>query len=210
MKKIELHPIPVRIWHWTNAISFLVLIVTGIQLRYRELVGIMPYRTAVEIHNFFGFLLTGSYFIWLVYYLASGKIRIYIPDFNLKRLVLSMLKQAKYYGYGIFIGDKNPHHPSPDNMFNPMQQSLYLIIMVALIPIEIITGLLLWNVKGFAKWITMAGGLKIVDSTHVFLAMFFVFFLFVHVYLSTLGTTPLEHIKAMFTGYEEVEEEHSH
>ena len=106
MKKIELHPLPVRIWHWINALSFLVLIVTGIQLRYREMVGIMPFRTAVDIHNFFGFLLTGSYFIWLVYYLATGKIRLYIPDLNLKRLLMSMLNQAKYYGYGIFIGQE--------------------------------------------------------------------------------------------------------
>jgi formate dehydrogenase gamma subunit len=210
MKKIELHPLPVRIWHWINALSFLVLIVTGIQLRYREMVGIMPFRTAVDIHNFFGFLLTGSYFIWLVYYLATGKIRLYIPDLNLKRLLMSMLNQAKYYGYGIFIGDKNPFHATPDDKFNPMQKSSYLIIMVVLMPLLIITGVLLWNVKGFAKWITMAGGLKIVDTTHVFLAMCFLTFLFVHIYLATLGTTPIEHIKAMFTGYEELDEEHSH
>ncbi len=210
MKKLELHPMPVRIWHWINALSFLVLIVTGIQLRYREMVGMMPFRTAVDIHNFFGFLLTGSYFLYFVYYLATGKIRLYIPDLNLKKLLMSMVNQAKYYGYGIFIGDKNPFHAAADNKFNSLQKLSYDIIMGVLMPLQIITGVLLWNVKGFAKWITMAGGLKIVDTTHVLISMFFLTFLFIHVYLATLGTTPLEHIKAMFTGYEDLEEEHSH
>jgi len=40
-------------------------------------------------------------------------------------------------------------------------------------------------------------------------AICFAAFLFVHIYLTTLGRTPLEHIKAMFTGYEE-EPEHGH
>ncbi len=210
MNKLELHPMPVRLWHWINALCFLVLIVTGIQLRYRELVGIMPFRTAVDIHNFFGFLLTGIYFLYFVYYLATGKIRLYIPDLNLKRLLMSMLIQAKYYGYGIFIGDKNPFHAAPDNKFNALQKLSYDVVMGVLMPLQIITGVLLWNVKGLAKWITMAGGLKIVDITHVFVSICFLTFIFIHVYLATLGTTPLEHIKAMFTGYEEVEEEHSH
>jgi Ni,Fe-hydrogenase I cytochrome b subunit len=30
MKKIYLNPLPVRIWHWVNAVSFIVLIVTGL------------------------------------------------------------------------------------------------------------------------------------------------------------------------------------
>jgi hypothetical protein len=31
-------------------------------------------------------------------------------------------------------------------------------------------------------------------------------FILVHVYLTTLGRTASEHVKAMFTGYEEVED----
>jgi Ni,Fe-hydrogenase I cytochrome b subunit len=32
MKKIFIHPLPVRIWHWMNAIGFVVLILTGLQI----------------------------------------------------------------------------------------------------------------------------------------------------------------------------------
>ncbi len=210
MKKIYLHPLPIRIWHWINAISFIVLIITGLQIRYRELMGLMKFREAVDIHNFFGFVLIGNFFIWLVYYIITGKIKIYIPPLNLKKFVIGGLKQARYYGYGILMGEPNPHHSTPDNKFNPMQQMAYLAIMMLLIPLQLGSGLLLWDAKRFADWINLAGGIKIVDTVHVFLFLFFTAFIFVHVYLATLGHTAMAHIKAMFTGYEELEEEHSH
>jgi thiosulfate reductase cytochrome b subunit len=51
--------------------------------------------------------------------------------------------------------------------------------------------------------IDVIGGIKAVSTTHLLVAICFAAFLFVHIYLTTLGRTPLEHIRAMFTGYEE-------
>ena len=166
----------------------------------------MKFREAVDVHNFFGFLIIFNFVLWLVYYIFTGKIKIYIPPLSPKKFVTGCIRQAKYYGYGIFLGEQNPHHSTPDNKFNPMQQIAYLAIMILLIPLQLWTGLLLWDIKGFAGWIDMSGGLKIVDTIHVLLFLFFTSFLFVHVYLATLGHTATEHIKAMFTGYEEIEE----
>jgi len=206
MKRIYLHPLPVRIWHWINAVSFLVLIVTGLQIRYRELLGLMKFRTAVDIHNMVGFILIFNFFIWLVFYILTGKIRIYIPTLNIKKFITGCVRQARYYGYGLFMGEENPHHSTADNKFNPMQQMAYLSIMLLLIPLQLVTGVLLWDVKAFASYIDIFGGIKIVDTIHVFLFLFFTSFLFVHIYLATLGHTVMAHIKAMFTGYEEIEE----
>ena len=206
MKRIYLHPLPIRIWHWINAMSFLVLIVTGLQIRYRELLGLMKFGTAVDIHNMFGFLLIFNFFIWLLFYILTGKIRIYIPPLNIKKFVTGCVRQARYYGYGLFMGEENPHHSTADNKFNPMQQMAYLSIMLLLIPLQLVTGLLLWDVKAFASYIDIFGGIKILDTIHVFLFLFFTSFLFVHVYLATLGHTVMAHIKAMFTGFEEIEE----
>jgi thiosulfate reductase cytochrome b subunit len=206
MKRIYLHPLPVRIWHWINAVSFLVLIVTGLQIRYRELIGLMKFRTAVDIHNMLGFILIFNFFIWLLFYILTGKIRIYIPTLNIKKFITGCVRQARYYGYGLFMGEENPHHSTADNKFNPMQQMAYLSIMLLLIPLQLVTGLLLWDVKAFASYINIFGGIKIVDTIHVFLFLFFTSFLFVHIYLATLGHTVMAHIKAMFTGYEEIEE----
>ncbi len=211
MKRIYLHPIPVRIWHWINAISFLTLIITGIQIRYHDFINLMSFETAVDIHNWFGFILIGNYLIWLIFYISTGKIKIYIPSLNKPiEFIKGMLRQARYYGFGIFMGEPNPHHATPDNKFNPMQKMAYLFIMVLLIPLQLITGLLLWDVTLFSRWINLLGGIKIVDIIHVLLFIFFTSFLFFYFYLATLGPTPLAHIKAMITGYEELEEEHSH
>jgi len=206
MKRLYLHPLPVRIWHWINAVSFFLLIATGLQLRYREMLGVIKFRNAVDLHNIVGFVLIFNFLLWLVFYLFTGKIKIYIPPLNLKEFILSSIRQARYYGYGIFVGEENPHHSTPDNKFNPLQKMAYLAIMLVFFPLQIVTGLMLWDTKKFSGLISLTGGIKTVDTVHVFLFLFFTSFLFVHVYLATLGHTPTTHIKAMVTGYEEIEE----
>ncbi|MCS7203328.1 MAG: cytochrome b/b6 domain-containing protein [Thermodesulfovibrio sp.] len=210
MKKVYLHPLPVRIWHWINAISFIILIITGAQIRFGDTLGLMSFETAVDIHSWLGFILLANYFIWLFYYLFSGKLfKIYIPPFwKPVDFIKRSIKQAKYYGYGIMVGDKNPHHPTPDNKFNPMQQLSYLMIMILLIPLQIVTGLILWDPHLFSFLVELAGGIQIVSLIHTALWVFFSAFIIVHFYLATLGHTPMAHIKAMFTGYEEEPEEH--
>jgi thiosulfate reductase cytochrome b subunit len=115
--------------------------------------------------------------------------------------------QAKFYGGGIMVGSHNPHHSTPDHKFNPMQQVSYLMIMVLLIPLQLITGLLLWDPKLFSPVINLVGGIQIIEIVHVLLWIFFSAFIIVHFYLATLGHTTWAHIIAMFTGFEEEEEE---
>jgi len=112
-----------------------------------------------------------------------------------------------FYGYGIFKGQPNPHHVSVYRKFNALQSIAYQIIMILLVPIQFYTGLLLWDVHGFAGSIELFGGVRVVSTVHVLLFIFFSAFIFIHPYLASLGHTPSAHFKAMLTGYEEVEEE---
>ncbi len=43
MAKLYIHPLPVRIWHWLNALGILLLIFTGLQIRY---VGLIDFISA--------------------------------------------------------------------------------------------------------------------------------------------------------------------
>jgi thiosulfate reductase cytochrome b subunit len=211
MKRIYLHPLPIRIWHWVNALGFIILIFTGAQMRYPDTFKVFSFETSVDIHSWLGFILLANYFIWLVYYLVTLQIKIYIPPLHKPvQFAKKAITQAKFYGWGIMVGDDNPHHAMPDNKFNPMQQVSYLMIMVALIPLQIITGLFLWDPKLFAPAINLLGGIQIIDMIHVFLWIFFGAFIIVHFYLATLGHTPMAHIVAMFTGYEDEHETHGH
>ena len=207
MKKIYLHPLPIRIWHWVNALGFIILILTGANIR--NIINIFSVETAVEIHSWLGFILLANYCIWFFYYILTMNIKIYIPPIHHPiEFAKKALTQAKFYGWGIMVGDQNPHHSTPEHKFNPMQQVSYLMIMALLIPVQIITGLFLWDPKLFSPIVNLVG-IQVFDAVHVFLWIFFSAFIIVHFYLATLGHTTWAHIIAMFTGFEE-EEEHGH
>ncbi len=207
MSKVYVNPLPVRIWHWANAFLFIVLIVTGVQIRYLDLFDLMSFRTAVVVHNWVAFALIANFFLWLSFYLFSEKNKAYQPEFNIVKLFNESLRQAMYYGYGIFRGDPNPHRIDPYYKFNPLQRMLYQILMLLLLPLQFATGILMWDVKRFSSVIDMVGGLRVVDTVHVLIFIFFVFYLCFHPYLATLGHTPTAHIKAMITGWEDVHED---
>jgi len=200
-KLMYVHPAPVRVWHWLNAVGFIILIITGIQIRFAEIVDWFSLEDAIQLHNYVGFVVIAAYGLWVSYYFGTMKIKLYFP--NPWTFASKALTQAKYYGSGIFKGDPNPHHMTPDNKFNALQQNAYLGIMFIFLPAQMITGLFLWRVKRFENYIELIGGIKIVSTIHVLLFFFFTAFIFVHMYLATLGHTPLAHFKAMFTGYEE-------
>jgi len=200
-KLIYIHPAPVRVWHWLNAAGIVLLVITGFQIRYAETVSLMQLKNAISLHNYVGFGVIGAYFLWLYYYLSTGKITIYFPEIS--TFMDKALKQIRFYGYGLFRGEANPHTMTPENKFNVLQQKAYLGIMFVLLPAQMISGIFLWKVKGYSDYIYLLGGIRIIDTIHVLFFFFFAAFLVVHCYLATLGHTPLGHFKAMFTGYEE-------
>lgn len=204
MKKIYIHPLPVRIWHWLNALGFLSLIATGVQIRYLDVFQVLSFKTAVVTHNYIGFALIANYFLWLGFYLFTDKITVYLPEMNAQKYFEDAWRQLKFYGYGIFLGEENPHHPTIYHKFNPLQIMLYQIIMLLFMPILFVSGLLLWDVQQFSSLVNMLGGVRVVATVHVLMFIVFVGFLLIHLYLITLGHSRFAHIKAMFTGFEEV------
>lgn len=206
MQRVYIHPLAVRIWHWINAAGFVLLILTGLQIRYAGPLNVLSFKTAVNWHNWIGFALIANYLVWLLYYLFTDQIRVYHPELDPGKQFRKVFRQLLFYGYGIFKGDPNPHHVSAYEKFNAIQSMSYQIIMLLLVPLQFYTGVLLWDVERFAGSVAFFGGLRVVDTVHVLIFIFFCSFLFVHVYLATLGRTPLAHYQAMLTGYEEIEE----
>ena len=206
MTRIYVNPLPVRIWHWVNAIGFVVLILTGLNIRYADVLGLVSFPTAVAVHNYTGLALIANYFVWLCFYLFTDKITVYHPELDPRKYFKDSLKQALYYGYGIFRGQPNPHHATAYRKFNALQSTMYQIIMMVLVPVQFYTGLLLWDLERFAGSVQFLGGVRVVATIHVLLFIFFTAFIFGHVYLASLGHTASAHFKAMITGYEDVEE----
>jgi thiosulfate reductase cytochrome b subunit len=206
MARVYINPLPVRIWHWTNAIGFVLMILTALQIRYVGLIDVVSFRTAVRLHNWIGFVLIANFFLWLVFYLTSDKIKVYHPELDVRKHFLGSFRQMEFYGYGIFKGDPNPFHVTAYSKFNPLQSMFYQVMMMIIVPIQFYTGFLLWDVSRFSAQVNFFGGVRVVDTVHVLIFAFFLFFIPFHVYLATLGHTPTAHFKAMITGYEEMDE----
>ena len=59
---------------------------------------------------------------------------------------------------------------------------------------------------GCIAQVNFFGGVRVIDTVHVVIFAFLIFYLLVHIYLGSLGHTRTAHYKAMLTGYEDVEE----
>ena len=210
-KLVYLQPIPVRIWHWLNALGIVTLIISGAQIRFPEYVPILSsYRAAITLHNAAGIVVAVSFSIWFFYYkmVAHTLEKTYVP--NKEELTTGLFRQAMFYFLMYFFGTPNPHHPTPEHKFNPLQKSAYLVIMFLLMPLVSLTGIFLMNVGPMRELVLMVGGMKLLSTLHFLLACSLVAFLFTHVYLATLGKSPMAYIKPMWTGWEEVEGHDEH
>jgi len=209
MKKIYLHPLPLRIWHWTNALGCVLLALTGIQIRYVGLINVMSFKSAVELHSIIGFIVAGNFFLWLFFHLFTDQGRNYFAELNPVKLFDGCWKQLVYYSSGIFTGAPSPFHYDLKKhiKFNPLQGLTYQMVMLVQLPLQIATGILLWDLSGFAPIVRFLGGVRVVDTIHVVIFIIFVLYIPLHAYLAMLGRTTSEHYKAMVTGYEEVDEE---
>ena len=201
---IYMTPMPVRIWHWLNAFGIVTLCATGLQIRFPEYINIFgAYKAAIRLHNTAGVVVSISYMLWLIYYMvvARSLIKLYVP--TLEDLKTGIFRQAYFYFLTYFLGMPSPYHSTPDSKFNPMQKAAYLVIMLVLLPLVIVSGALLMYVAPLREILLLLGGIKMLVGTHFLLACSFTAFLFVHIYLATLGHTPLAHFKPMWNGWEE-------
>jgi thiosulfate reductase cytochrome b subunit len=201
MKRIYLHPLPLRICHWVNALIVILLLVTGIELRLPGVATLPANSTALLVHRYLGWAMTVFSVFWIVYVSKSGNLRRHYgigkQDFE------GIYRQAEFYLFSIFKGKENPFRPSPDEKFNPLQKLAYGAIMFVFTPLILVTGLLFSNILPFRKYILLFNAVKGIDATHVIVAYVFALYLVIHIYMSTLGRNTLSHIKAMVVGYEE-------
>jgi len=208
-KLIYLQPTPVRIWHWLNAFGIVTLIISGAQIRFPEYVTVCGnYRSAILLHNTAGIVVALSFSFWFFYYkwVSGALTNIYVPKMD--ELSNGLIKQMFFYFYGYFKGAAAPFHATPDSKFNPMQKSAYLAIMFVIVPFVSLTGIALLNIGPLRQMLLMLGGLQILVTLHFLLACILGAFLMTHVYLATLGSTPLAYFKPMWTGWEKVEHHH--
>lgn len=193
-----------RFWHWSQAFLIIFLALTGFEVHGSY--NLMGFEAAVRWHNISLWALVVLIVFAIFWHFTTGEWRQYIPTSKFIRA------QIDYYITGIFRGAPHPTKKTVYNKFNPLQRLVYLGLKIFAIPVQVVTGFLYYYYKypsgGEIQSIDMVN-LKIVAIIHTIGAFSLVAFVIAHVYLTTTGKRPLSAIKAMITGWEDLEEDHN-
>ena len=192
-----------RFWHWLQTITIVILLFTGLIIHRPDIFGVFSFRGIVTVHNVLAVILVVNALLSVFYHAATERFREYIP--HPYGFFDDAIVQAKYYISGIFKREPHPFEKRPDRRMNPIQKATYFGILNVLLPLQILTGALMWGVQKFPEIANWFGGLPFLAPFHSLIAWTFATFIVGHVYMTTTGATPLEAMRGMVTGYEEVE-----
>ncbi len=112
---------------------------------------------------------------------------------------------VRYYLTGIFTDAPHPFRQTTLTKHNPLQRLAYLFVKLIINPAIWISGLLYLYYKAWPALGLDGLSLASVALVHTAAAFLMLVFFVVHVYFATTGHTWTSHIKAMITGYEEIE-----
>ncbi len=188
-----------RFWHWAQALLIIGMMITGFEVHGSY--ALLGFERAVEWHATMAWALITLWVFAIFWHFTTGEWRQYIPTTD------KMAAMVRYYLTGIFTDAPHPFRQTTLRKHNPLQRVAYLFVKLVINPLLWVTGLLYLF---YSSWAGVGLGwleLEWVALAHTFGAFLMLIFFIVHVYLATAGHTPTAHLKAMVTGWEEVEDE---
>ena len=188
-----------RFWHWAQALLIIFMLLTGFEIH--GVYTLFGFHDAVALHTVAAWTLIGLWVFAIFWHFTTGEWKQYVPTLE------KVDAMIKYYLTGIFTDAAHPFRQTALTKHNPLQRLAYLFVKLLINPLIWATGLLLLF---YADWPALGiGGLQLgtVAVLHTIGAFLMLIFLIVHIYFATTGHTATSHIKAMITGWEEVEDE---
>lgn len=181
----RLHPLAVRIMHWTNAVAMVIMILSGWGIyddfviirgfRFSHLVRLGDWAAPSLQWHFAGmWLLALNGMVYLVYGIASSRLRERLLPIPIHEL-LQTLRDALHL--------KIAHDDL--TAYNAVQKLLYIVVIVAGVS-QVATGLLIWKPVQFSSALELLGGFQAVRIEHFVGMSVIVAFLVVHIVLSLL------------------------
>lgn len=202
MKKVYIYKAYERFWHWLQALLIFYLIFTGFEIHGSfEFLG---FEWAVKSHNIAAWMFIILIIFTIFWHFTTGEWKQYIPT------IKNLKAQINYYLLGIFKNAPHPTRKTVLSKLNPLQRLVYLGLKVVLIPAQVITGILYlyyrYPQKGEIESINIES-LEVIAVIHTFVAFMLIAFVIVHLYLITTGHTITSNLRAMITGWEDLEED---
>lgn len=191
---MTVHPLPVRITHWVNAVAMVVMIASGWQIYNASPLFPFVFPSWLTLGGWLGgalawhfaamWLLFANFAFYLGYGLISGHIR---------RRLLPLQPREVWRDAMLALRMRLPHDGS---QYNAVQRLLYVLAGCG-IALAIISGLAIWKPVQLYPLTFALGGYEVARRVH-FLAMAGIM-LFVVVHLSLVAIVPRT-LRPMVTG----------
>jgi thiosulfate reductase cytochrome b subunit len=199
----RLHPLPLRIMHWTNAAAMLIMITSGWKIYNDEVIfGWLHFPEAITLGkyaqhglqwHFFGmWILAINGMIYLIYGFVTGRFRKKLLPIRPGEVIAT-------------VGDALRFRLKHDDLthYNAVQKVLYVgIILVGIV--TVISGLVIWKPIQFSELGLLFYDFQTARLVHFLCMSAIVAFLIVHVMLAMLVPKSL---LAMLTGGPVIEHE---
>lgn len=189
-----------RFWHWAQALLIIGMLLTGFEIHGSY--ALLGFTLAHQVHTLAAWALITLWILAIFWHFTTGEWRQYIPTMK------NVDKMIRFYAWGIFNGEAHPFKVSRAHKHNPLQAQAYLGVKLLINPLIWISGLLYLYYNELAA----AGyglDLATIALVHTIGAFMMLAFLLAHIYIITTGHTVTAHLKAMLTGWDEVEEKSS-
>lgn len=195
-KPRRLHPVPVRIMHWINAVAMFIMIGSGWGIYNDSVIfHFLHFPHSVRIGNGAAesllwhfaamWLLVVNGLAYLVYGVVTGRFREQLLPIRVSELIATVRETLRF---------KIAHEDL--TVYNAVQKVLYLVVMVAGVS-QVISGLAIWKPVQFSTLTGFLGGFQSARLIHFLGMAVIVGFVMVHVALSVLVPRTLW---AMLTG----------
>jgi thiosulfate reductase cytochrome b subunit len=192
----RLHPLPVRIMHWTNAVAMFIMIDSGWKiynddvlfgwLHFPDSIVFGPYAQHGLQWHFFGMWILGlNGLAYLIYGFASGRFRRMLLPIRFSELVANIRDALRF----------RLAHDDPTR-YNMVQRLLYIGVLVAGVLI-VLSGLAIWKPVQFSELLALFGDFQTARLVHFLSMSAIVGFVVIHVTLALLVPRTLI---AMVTG----------
>ena len=189
-----------RFWHWAQAGLILVLLFSGFEIHGSY--DFQGFEDAVVMHRTAAWSLVTLWVFAIFWHFTTAEWKQYVP--TLKKVDA----MVRYYLLGIFIRAPHPFRQTVLRKHNPLQRLAYLFQWVIISPMIWITG---WAYLFYARWqdwgLDQYLILEDVAFFHALGAFMMLTFLIAHLYLITTGRTVTSHMRAMITGWCEIDED---
>jgi len=192
----RMHPLPLRIMHWINAVSMVLMVMSGWKIYNDEVIfGFLHFpdeitlgiwaQHALQWHFFVMWILVLNGLGYLSYGIFTGRFRRMLLPIRMGELIREMISALTFR-----LKHTDLTH------YNAVQKLLYVGVILIII-LQVVTGIAIWKPVQFSGLVSLFGGFQGARLIHFIGMTAIVLFVLVHVALALLVPKT---ILAMLTG----------